>query len=314
MPRSVLCWHVLHRSSFGHAPWSTVLVAAVLSAAVPLGARAQDVTPRAVSAPEPVVPRGTVFDRRAAAREAAPTSYRAGPAVARRMVRRGEVYGAPWLDRRGGPQVTGELLALVAPSAIGASEDRMRLQYQDRAYAKLPAGSVARPGDRYLVLAAGPEVGNETQVMVPTAIVQVEQLGRGAGATVRVVEMFDDAHIGQAIVPLQRYPVPIGVDPSPRELGIQATVVSIPRGAILPSLLRYVILDSRLQDGVAIGDQFTLLRPPLVGPDGVEFPDEPVALLQVVRVTDRGTTTIVVDQRHATIREGMRARLTAKMP
>jgi hypothetical protein len=39
-----------------------------------------------------------------------------------------------------------------------------------------------------------------------------------------------------------------------------------------------------------------------------------VALAQVVKVTDLGTTAIVVSQRHPVIQEGVNARMTARMP
>jgi hypothetical protein len=160
----------------------------------------------------------------------------------------------------------------------------------------------------------GPEISNESQIVVPTAILQVEEAGRGQAATVRVVQLFEDARTGQALIPLQRFPVPTEVAPMPRELGLQTRVVALPRGVVLPSLQHYVMLDARLRDGVAIGDQFTLLRPPVDLGGGDVTPEEPIALVQVVRVTDHGTTAIVVDQRHPAIHEGTRARLTAKMP
>jgi hypothetical protein len=47
---------------------------------------------------------------------------------------------------------------------------------------------------------------------------------------------------------------------------------------------------------------------------GVKLPEQPVALAQVVRVTERGATVMIVDQVQPKVREGMEARLTAKMP
>jgi hypothetical protein len=239
----------------------------------------------------------------------------AGPGVPQPVVmREGEVYAAPWLERRGGPAEHGGLVALVEPPGITMSTDRERLLAQDRVYATLPAGSIPMAGDRYVAFAPGAEVGSDGQVMVPTAIVEVAQPGRGQAATVRVLRIFDDVRLGQALIPLQRFPIPNRTVPTRQELGFQARVIAIPGMPVVPSLQHYVVLDARLKDGVEIGDAFTLYRPAVAG-DGVDvFPEEAIALVQVVRVTDRGATAIIVGQRHPTITVGTRARLTAKMP
>jgi hypothetical protein len=75
-----------------------------------------------------------------------------------------------------------------------------------------------------------------------------------------------------------------------------------------------VVLDASLEDGVKVGDQFTFYRPRVRTDRGVTLPEEPIGVAQVVRVTERGTTGIVVDMRHPAITTGTRARLTARMP
>jgi hypothetical protein len=44
------------------------------------------------------------------------------------------------------------------------------------------------------------------------------------------------------------------------------------------------------------------------------LPEERIALGQVVKVTDHGTTLIIVDQQNPAIKVGTRARMTARMP
>jgi hypothetical protein len=229
-------------------------------------------------------------------------------------VRAGEVYGAPWVDRRGGPAERGRIIVAVDPSVIKASTERQRFQLYDRLYADLPDGANVRPGDRFISVAEGPELGGDAQIMVPTGVVRVERPGDGEAATVEVIAQYGEIRRGQVLIPYQRFPIPVDVQPTPRELGIHSRVLWIPSGAVLPSLLHYVVLDARLKDGVVIGDQFTLLRARTRSEDGDVLPAEPVAVVQVVRVTERGATAVVVGQRHPAIREGMEARLTAKMP
>jgi hypothetical protein len=74
------------------------------------------------------------------------------------------------------------------------------------------------------------------------------------------------------------------------------------------------MIDASRKDGVSIGDQFTLVRERVELAEGARLPEQPLALAQVVRVTERGTTVMIVDQVQPKIREGTEARLTAKMP
>jgi hypothetical protein len=78
---------------------------------------------------------------------------------------------------------------------------------------------------------------------------------------------------------------------------------------------RYVVLDASARRGVRVGDQFTLVRPPLTRTETrPALPEEEIAVAQVVRVTPYAATAIVVSQTHPAIRAGTRARVSAKMP
>ena len=229
-------------------------------------------------------------------------------------VREGEVYAAPWVERIGGPAGHGELLERAAESVISLAAEGKWLQVHDRAYVKLPSGSGARRGDRYVIVRLGPAVGQDGQMAIPTGIVEVEDDEKGDVPIVRVVRQFDAIAVGQIIIPLQRFPIPGKATPVEKVLGVRSAVIWVPSEAVLPSVQHYLILAATLKDGVVIGDKFTLLRPRVRMDNGSVLPEEPLALAQVVRVTDRGTTVLVLDQRHPAISVGTAARLTAKMP
>lgn len=96
-------------------------------------------------------------------------------------------------------------------------------------------------------------------------------------------------------------------------------MIYVPDGAVLPTVQHYVVLDATSTDGVKAGDQFTLYRPSrkmdVPGQsEPVVLPEEEIALAQVVKVTERGTTALIVSQRQARIRVGVMARLTGRMP
>ena len=236
-------------------------------------------------------------------------------------VRVGEFYAAPWLDAVGGPKSQGKLVATAEiPGIAKTLAVAERLGPESRAYITLPNGIVAAKGDRLMVFNHGAVLPDGGQVMQPTAIVQVEATDNGGEATtVRIIQQYDEVLIGQGVMPLDRFNMTTDAKAAPLSLGPQSKIVFVPSRALLPSIGSYVILDATNKDGVKIGDEFTLYRArekaPIPGTaDVVTLPEEPIALAQVVKVTDEGTTAIILDQRHPSIKIGTPARLTARMP
>lgn len=232
----------------------------------------------------------------------------------RTSVREGEYDAAPWVGPVGGPSDAGQLIATAAIPGIAQVTQERRLTIGDRAYMTPPSDAVPARGDRYMTVTLGPKLVGGGQVVIPTGIVEVERVSDGDAVTVRVVKQYRELQIGDAVIPFEQLVMATGVRPTPLTLGPEAKVVYLPSEHVLPSLLYYVVLDATLQDGVKVGDQFTLFRPRVRTDHGVMLPEEPIALAQVVRVTDHGVTGIIVSQRHPAIHEGTLARLTARMP
>lgn len=233
-------------------------------------------------------------------------------------VRQGDYIAAPWVARDDAARADGRLVGSAELAGIAQASSRRRIFPQERVYVSLPAGSSLAPGERLVALSEGPRLPGGT-VRVPTGVLEVERVGSGEASTARVVQQFGDMYLGQSVMPLQRLSMPQDARPAPLAGGTEATVVSVPSGVVLPTVGYYVILSSTTNDGVKVGDQFTLYEerrpaPSLQGVDPVTLPEEPIALAQVVKVTDLGTTAIVVSQRHPVIHEGVSARMTAKMP
>lgn len=236
-------------------------------------------------------------------------------------VRVGEFYAAPWLDAVGGPKGQGKLVATAEIPGIAKTEAvAERLGPETRAYITLPAGVVAAKGDHLMVFNRGAVLPDGGQVMQPTAIVQVEATDNGGEATtVRIIQQYDEVLIGQGVIPLERFNMSTDAKAAPLALGPESKVVYVPSRAVLPSIGAYIILDATSHDGVKIGDEFTLYRARekalIPGTaNQITLPEEPIALAQVVKVTDHGTTAIILDQRQPSIQWGTPARLTARMP
>ena len=234
-------------------------------------------------------------------------------------VREGDFQAAPWVERNGSHEREGRIVGSAELPGIVQASNRHRIIAQERVYITLPAGTVASRGDRFVTVAEGPELPGGARVVVPTGVVEVERPGNGEATTVRVVQQFGDMLLGQEVAPLERISLPVEARPAPVDNGTETTVISVPSGVVLPTIGYYVILSARASDGVKLGDQFTLYResrkgPSLEGVAPVTLPEEPIARAQVVKVTDLGTTAIVISQRHPVIRAGVNARLTARMP
>lgn len=231
------------------------------------------------------------------------------------VIRAGEYYAAPWAERRGGPRGVGRLVAS-ADLTEAAQSDRDRLQIGDRVIVTAPSGEHPESGARYLAFDLGPELEGHGQVVIPTGLVLVEETPARDGDAVhaRVLTIYDNIRIGQGLIRLDSVALPTA-RPEPVDIGALDARVLWLRGAnVLPSLHQYLVLDRSTHDGVKQGDQFTLLRPAHRIDGGVRIPNEPIATVQVIRVTPFGATAMIIDQQQPAIREGNEARLSAKMP
>jgi hypothetical protein len=233
--------------------------------------------------------------------------------VERAAVREGEFIAAPWMDRNGGPEQHGRIVAIAELPGIAQASYPIRVSPQDRVYVTLPRDVAAAVGERYLAYELGPPMP-QGQIVVPTGILIVEKPGTDEATLVRVERMFGEVKIGNRFIPLERIQLPTDARPAPVDLGVRGRVIWVASKAVLPSIQHYLLIDASRKDGVSLGDQFTLMQGRVELDRGVRLPEQPVALAQVVRVTERGATVMIVDQVQAKVREGMEARLTAKMP
>jgi LysM repeat protein len=283
-------------------------------------ASTDDLLPRMQPEPVSSVVGSTVFSLGVAQRRAESSRLAETAAnYAHTAVRPGDYIAAPWLERASAQRRDGRIVGLAELPGITQASRRYRIIAQERVYITLPAGTAASRGQRFVTLAEGPRLPGGDRVLTPTGVVEIERVGSGEASTAQVVQQFGDVLLGQAVVPLERLSMSLEARPAPLANGTECKVISVPSNVVLPTLGYYVILSATSSDGVKIGDQFTLYEqrrpaPSLEGVEPVTLPEEPIALAQVVKVTDRGTTAIVVSQRHPAIHEGVNARMTARMP
>jgi LysM repeat protein len=226
-------------------------------------------------------------------------------------VRVGEVEAAPFADRHGGPRGAGSLAAAYDRPGIAAKASDQRFSLQDPVFVQLPNGVSARLGDRYLVYVPGPTLGDDAQLMIPTGVVQVENVQPGQLTLARIVRQFAEIRLDQRLVPLESVVPSATMSSTPVSNGGTAHVLWVHEDPVLPSMQSYVVLSSEVGPDVKVGDQFTLIDASV--DETHPAPPVPAAVAQVVRVTPYAVTALVVDHEQPTIRAGMPARLTARM-
>jgi LysM repeat protein len=229
-------------------------------------------------------------------------------------VRKGEVEAAPYADRSGGPRGSGVLYASVDRPGIKATVVQSRFQLNDNLYIDLPRGLVPRLGDTYMSYVLGPDLGGDNgQVVIPTGLLRVEAIAPGQRPVGRIVKQFGEIILDQRVLPAPALPFPSG-SLSPLAGGTRGKVVYVHEEPVLPSVGHYVVVSLNSRNGMKPGDEVTFIDNEAGREDDTPAPPVIAAVGQVVRVTQYGSTVIIVKQNQPTIRDGMPVRQTGTMP
>jgi hypothetical protein len=236
--------------------------------------------------------------------------------VPRPTVRAGEVLAAPYVDREGGPRGFGRILKSGDIAGIAEASERFRFVAYDRIFIAPPAGHIAAEGERYLAYRLGPVLEDQGQVVIPTGIVEVTRAARSdVAATARVVRAFTEMQATDRLIPIDTAGVgnttrPVRVDDGP-----STDIRWIYGEPVLPNIQAYVVLGVSARNGVRMGDEFIIYKPRTEATDdALGDPEIAIARVQVVRSTPFGATAVVLGQEQPAIKEGMSARVTARMP
>jgi len=231
-------------------------------------------------------------------------------------VRAGEVIVAPYVDRKGGPRGFGRILKSGDIAGIGEASDRFRFQAYDRILIAPPVGYVAPEGERYLAFRLGPIIEDQGQIIIPTGIVEVTRAPRGEIAAVaKVVRAFNELSATDRLIPIDTAGVSTTTRPTRITDGPSTTIRWIYGEPVLPSVQNFVVLAVSSRNGVQMGDEFVIYQRTGKSVDGeLRDPEILIGKAQVVRSTPYGVTAVVLGQEQPAIKEGMWARVTAKMP
>lgn len=229
-------------------------------------------------------------------------------------VRLGEYLMSPFVWVPGGPGDHGVLEEAAEAVGIGMTTANRPIQYLEPVFVHLPVNTPGVIGDQYLVYRLDSLIEGQGQVIVPTGIIKLISRGANGRSRAQLTSKFEDVFQGQHVMPLDTLRQTPGAVPLRVEFGMATRVSWIDYNPVLPGSGSYLILKATSNDNITPGDQVTLLRSRGVDSKGVELPDEEVAVAQVTRVTPYGAAVIVLRTLQAGVAQGMRARVTAKMP
>lgn len=231
-------------------------------------------------------------------------------------VNAGQALVAPYVDREGGPLGYGRIIKSADLTGVAESSERYRFQAYDKVLISPPAGYVGPEGERYLAVRLGPMVENQGQIVIPTGVVEVfRAAGSSTGAIAKIVRAFNEISTTDRLIPLDTAGVGTTVRPVKVADGPSARIKWIYGEPVLPSMQNFVVLDVGSRNGVRMGDEFIIYKPSPKPEEGQPRDRETlIAKAQVVRSTPYGATAVIIGQEQPAIKEGMNARVSAKMP
>lgn len=228
------------------------------------------------------------------------------------VVRRGEYESAPFLSR-GAPTGTGRLLQAVDVNSMlsRATLGVRRFQLRERVAIQPPAGRSAAVGDLYVAVRMGGKLDGR-DIVVPTAIVRVDETIAGRAPVVSLIREFESVTPEHRLVPYAAW-IADSLRAVPVSNGRTTRVLGVFGDELAPSLQNFVFFPLGTRDGVKPGDQLQIYREARRDGDAT-IPEIELAVVTLVRVTDHGATAVVITQSSSRFEAGTAARIIARMP
>ncbi|HEY2851055.1 MAG TPA: LysM domain-containing protein [Gemmatimonadaceae bacterium] len=286
--------------------------------ATPADSAASAAAAAAAAPPRPQQPRGMTVFNPAFNRVEHVARESLDLRAAQSAVRLGEFLASPIVWSAGGPTDGGAVEEPVEAVGIDMTVANRPIQYLEPVFVRLPKGASGAAGDEFTVYRPDTLLEDQGRVLVPTGIVKLMTPSASGRARAQLVQKFEDVYQGQSIMPLDSLHQTPGVLPQRVEFGLATRVTWLAYNPVLPGTGAYLVLSATSKDGLTTGDQVTLLRDRSAdaygGGSGTDLPPEEVAVAQVTKVTPYGAAAIILRTFQAGVAQGMRARVTAKMP
>jgi hypothetical protein len=228
-------------------------------------------------------------------------------------VRPGDFVSTPFLTGSGGITGAGTVGRTVEGDDVAALTGPRPVQLYEHLFVTVPAGAAGVVGEKFVAFTEGPAL-DKGRVIIPTGVVELKSAPENGRAVAQLLTKFNEVFGGQSLMAMDTLVMPMGVFPSRVEFGAQTTLIFVNGAPVLASVGREVIFAAGVADGLVPGDQITILREAGNDSKGTALPPEPVAVVQITRVTASGSSGRIIGQTDGELQPGMKARVTAKMP
>ncbi|HXJ31328.1 MAG TPA: hypothetical protein VNG35_11850, partial [Gemmatimonadales bacterium] len=276
---------------------------------------AADTTQLAAPPPPPTEPEGpgTIFDRRANARQRVEDVLRAYAHQVYRPVRRGEFYSAGFLtegEKLPWATVVGNTAKPSIPVLANPPASNVAMQFQELAILP-PSQASYHIGDSLLVARLDRDLNPWGSVVVPVGVARVTALQQKQ-VLATIIMQFGRIRGGTVAMPLEPFKDPGEVRPADVDQGLQGHLIEMRDEHVLATVQQVVFLDKGRADGVALGDVFEAYRP-ASGEVGARSEEVRVQLL-VAHTREHTSSAIVIGMSNPQLIPGMPVRLIKKMP
>jgi hypothetical protein len=130
-----------------------------------------------------------------------------------------------------------------------------------------------------------------------------------------VVKAFTELSAADRLIPIDTLGVSTTTRPQRVVNGPSTTLKWIYMDPVVPGVQSFAVLGASSKQGVRMGDEFLVFKPRQKGEEGeLDDPEIPISKAQVVRSTPFGATVVFVGVEQPAIKEGMSARVIARMP
>ena len=274
-----------------------------------------DTTQLAAPPPPPTEPEGpgTIFDRRANARQRVEDVLRAYAHQVYRPVRRGEFYSAGFLtegEKLPWATVVGNTAKPSIPVLANPPASNVATQFQELAILP-PSQASYHIGDSLLVARLDRDVNPWGSVVVPVGVARVTALQQKQ-VLATIIMQFGRIRGGTVAMPLEPFKDPGEVRPADVDQGLQGHLIEMRDEHVLATVQQVVFLDKGRADGVTLGDVFEAYRP-ASGEVGARSEEVRVQLL-VAHTREHTSSAIVIGMSNPQLIPGMPVRLIKKMP
>jgi hypothetical protein len=229
---------------------------------------------------------------------------------ARPAVLQGDFYRASFVAPAREVPLVGRLMEQEYLSVIRADMPP-QVNLYDRVYVRVNPSAV-QVGDRLHFLREGRQIDRARRVYQPTGVGTVAALD-GETATVVVVGMYDRVQMGDVAIPMEAFPVRGADRPGAVSADLQGKILAFQEARPLQRTESILFLDIGRSAGVSVGDEFEAYEPPEARRWGTR-PEQSVARMQVVRVTEGTASVRVTEMEQPRIAVGQSVRRVARMP